>query len=245
MGPFVILGHPASELLVMHGGGDLPWLPINAAVCLQVQKYLCIHKTLLDCGLLLLYPLLQVVDPSPALSELAVLFFQCIAAMESFLPAVDDPSESVDLSLDAEVPKGIEGPLNVWVKGVLEGFEGGEDEVGGCWCMEGESMEGLQVDRLIVAHGSYEHGLPQVEPHAQILSCHLIPPLILECEVADVLVWFVGVSLRAQMIPVVVASWRQMIADFWVCASNCFGDQPHHLTHWVICGEGGYLVGRG
>ena len=66
-------------------------------------------------------PLLQVIDPSPVLSELAILFLQRIAAMEGLLLAVDDPPEPVDLSLNAEVPKGIESSLNAGVKGVLEG----------------------------------------------------------------------------------------------------------------------------
>ena len=143
MGPFVVLGHPASKLLVMQVGGDFSWLLVNAAVHLQAQKYLCVHKTLLNGGLLLLQPLLQFIDPCPALPELAVLFFQRIVAMEGLLLMVDDPPESINLSLNAKVPKGIEGSLNAWVKGVLEGSEGGKDEARGCWCMEGESMEGL------------------------------------------------------------------------------------------------------
>ena len=58
---------------------------------LQAQEYLCIFKTLFDAGLLLVQPMLQVVDPSPALSELAVLLLQCIAVMEGLLSAVYDP----------------------------------------------------------------------------------------------------------------------------------------------------------
>ena len=123
MGPFIILGHPAHELHVVHGGGDFSWLPVDAAVCFQVQKYLSIHKMLFDVGLLLLQPLLKVIDPSPALSELAVLFLQCIAVMEGLLLTVNNSPQPVDLSLDAKVPKGIEGSLNVGVKGVLEGPE--------------------------------------------------------------------------------------------------------------------------
>ena len=89
MGPFVVLGHPASELCVMHGGGNFPWLPIDAAVCLQMQKYLCVLKTLLDVGLLQLRPLLQVIDPCPVLSELAVFLLQRITAVEDFLLTVN------------------------------------------------------------------------------------------------------------------------------------------------------------
>ena len=33
MGPFIILGHPTSELHVMQGGGDFPWLSIDAMLC--------------------------------------------------------------------------------------------------------------------------------------------------------------------------------------------------------------------
>ena len=137
----------------MHGGGDFSRLPIHAAVRLQAQKYLCVLKTLLDAGLLLLQPLFQVIDPSPALSELVVLLLQCIAAMEGFLLAVNDPPQPVDLGLDAEVPKSIEGTLDARVKGVCEGLEGGKDEAGRCWRLKGESMEGLRVDRVVIAHG--------------------------------------------------------------------------------------------
>ena len=91
MGPFVVLGHPTSELLVVHDGGDLTWLPVNAAMHLQAQKYLCVHGTLLDGGFLLFQPLLEVIDPSPSLPELAVLLLQRIAVMEGLLLAVDDP----------------------------------------------------------------------------------------------------------------------------------------------------------
>src|SRR5487761_361225 len=137
MGPFVILGHPACELRVMHGGGDFPWLPIDAAVCLQAQEHLCLHETLLDGGLLLFQPLLQVIDPGPALSELEILFLQRIAAMKGLLLTVDNPPESVNLSLDAEVPKSIKSSFNAGVKGVLEGFKAGKDEARRCCCMKG------------------------------------------------------------------------------------------------------------
>ena len=72
--------------------------------------------------------------------------------MEGLLLAVDEPPQPVDLSLDAEVSQGIEGTLNAWVKGVLKGLEGGKDEARGCWCVKGESMEGLRVDGAIIAH---------------------------------------------------------------------------------------------
>ena len=226
MGPFVVLGHPARKLCIMHGRGDLPWLPVDAAVRLQVQEHLRLSETLLDGGLLLLQPLLQVVDPGPALSELVILFLQCIVAMKGLLLMVDNPPKSINLSLDAEVPKSIKSSFDVGVKGVREGLEGGKDEAGGRWCLEGESMEGLQVNRAIVAHGPYEHGLPQVEAHTQILGCYLIPTLVLECEAADVLVWLVRVPLRARMIPVVIASWRQVVVDLWVHAGNCCCSNP-------------------
>src|SRR5487761_880867 len=132
----------------MHDREDFSRLPIHAAVRLQVQKYLHVLKTLFGAGLLLLQPVLQVVDPAPALSELAVFLLQCIAAVEGLLLAVNEPPQPVNLSLNAEVPQGIEGVLNAWVKGVCEGLEGGKDEAGGCWCVEGESIEGLRV----VAH---------------------------------------------------------------------------------------------
>ena len=70
--------------------------------------------------------------------------------MEGLLLAVNNPPQPIDLGLNAKVPKSIESSLNAGVKGVLEGSEGGKDEVGGCWCMERESVEGLRVDRLVV-----------------------------------------------------------------------------------------------
>src|SRR5487761_1258836 len=249
MGPFVVLGHPASELCVMHGGRNFPWLPIDAAMCLQTQKYLCVLKALLDVGLLQLQPLLQVIDPCPALSELAVFLLQRIAAVEDFLLTVNQPPQPVDLSLDAKVPQGIEGALNAWVKWVYEGLEGGKDKAGGRWCMERVSREGVRVDRAIIAHGPQKHGLSLVEAHAQILGCHLIATLVLESEAADVLVRLVNVPLRAQMISVVVGYWRwgrgKRVVDVWVRAGNHVHYCPHRITHWVFCGEGNCLVGRG
>src|SRR5487761_1410401 len=47
----------------------------------------------------------------------------------------------------------------------MRNMEGGKDEARGCWCLEGESMEGLRVDRAIIAHGSQEHGLSLMEAH--------------------------------------------------------------------------------
>ena len=73
----------------MYGGGDFPWLPIDAAMRLQVQEYLRILKTLLDAGFLQLQPLFQVIDSCPALSELVVFLLQRIAAMEDLLLAVN------------------------------------------------------------------------------------------------------------------------------------------------------------
>src|SRR5487761_1804146 len=248
MGPFVVLGHPASELCVMHGGGNFPWLPIDAAMCLQTQKYLCVLKALLDVGLLQLQPLLQVIDPCPALSELAVFLLQCIAAVEDFLLTVNQPPQPIDLSLDAEVPQGIEGALNAWVKWVREGLEGGKDEAGGCRCLKGESMEGFGVDRVVIAHSPQKHGLSLMETHAQILGCHLIATLILESEAVDVLVRLVRVPFRARMIPVIVGCWRRRrkgVVDVWGRTSDYFHHRPHCIANWVFCGEGGCLVGRG
>ena len=192
--------------------------------------------------------MLQIIDPSLALSELAVLFLQHIAVVEGFLLAVNKPPQPVNLGLDAEVPKSIEGALNAWVKRVQEGLEGGKDEAGGRWCMEGESVEGLRVDRAIIAHGPQKHGLSLVETHAQILGCHLIATLVLESEVADVLVRLVRVPLRAQMIPIVVGCWwrrRKRVMEVWVRTCDYLHYCPHRIPHWVFCGEGGCLVGRG
>src|SRR5487761_1425433 len=104
-------------------------------------------------------------------------------------------------------------------------------------------MEGLQVDRVIIAHGPHEYGLPQMETHAQVLGSYLVATLIFESKAADVLVRLVWVPLRAWMIPIVVASWRQMVADLWVRTGYCCCDNSHRITHWVFCGEGNFLVG--
>src|SRR5487761_657383 len=114
--------------------------------------------------------------------------------------------------------------------------------------MEGESMEGLRVDRAIIAHGPQKHGLSLVEAHAQILGCHLVATLILESEAADVLVRLVDVPLRSRMISVVVGCWRwgrgKRVVVVWACAGNRIHYCLHRITHWVLCGEGGGLVGR-
>src|SRR5487761_1678016 len=114
--------------------------------------------------------------------------------------------------------------------------------------MEGESMEGLQVDRAIIAHGPQKHGFSLVEAHAQILGCHFLATLVLESEVADVLVRLIDVPLRARMISVVVGRMgrrRKGVVDVWGRTSDYFHHCPHRITNWVFCGEGGCLVGRG
>src|SRR5487761_1866652 len=51
------------------------------------------------------------------------------------------------------------------------------------------------------------------------------------------------------MISIVVGCWRwgrgKRVVDVWVCAGNRVHYCPPRITHWVFCGEGGFLVGRG
>src|SRR5579863_8490215 len=104
VGPAVVFGTPPCHLEVGGRRGDLPWLPINAGVSVHPQEYLRRFEVLLDCLLLPVHTLFQSVQVLPPLALLAHLFLQGNAPVEHLQPLVGDASQSVHLSLHAEVP---------------------------------------------------------------------------------------------------------------------------------------------
>ena len=136
-------------------------------------------------------------------------------------------------------------------------------EVGWGGCGKGESVEGLRMDWLSIAHRAHDGGLPLDDPDAKVLGLHLLALLVGYGEPAEVLVRPVGVPLRPGVVPVMVAavvvnSWRRrsggrgfsVMGSRWrlgrglrwglvwrekgVCSGHCMHDDPQGIAHWVV-----------
>ena len=142
-------------------------------------------------------------------------------------------------------------------------------EVGWGWCGEGESVEGLRMDRLSITHRAHDGGLPLDDPDAEVLGLHLPALLVGYGEPAEMLVRPIGVPLRPGVVPVMVAavvvdSWRRRSGrqgfsvmcgpwrlrwglgwglgwgNQWVSCGHRMQDDPQGVTHWVIGTDGGW-----